>query len=761
MLIVAIIQTTQTVSAQKITIMGDVVDQQDSAPLAGVVVYTTADPQHGTTTDTDGTFRLETTAGEQELNCSYLGYEKLQKKVTVSSATRKIHLTMTQDAQEIREVMVRANSTDERLKSTQIGVDKISMEELERLPAFLGERDVMKSLQLMPGVKAEGDGSSGFMVRGGTASQNNILLDDATIYNAGHVMGLFSNFNDYVLGQATLYKGQIPSSFGGGVSSVFDVGTRMGDAQRFHGNASLGILAAKVGVEGPIVRDRLSFMASARRTYFDVFLKLTEKFKSTTLNFYDLNFKLNYKIGERDRLSVSAYLGKDNMGLEETMDMDWGNRTVSTKWTHQFCDNLHLNVSAHASEYSTDNAVNVLDSDMAYEGYIRQYGGKVTLSWMCNELVDNHFGYETMYRDLETAKWNFNDYAQEEVRYSWENALWWSTDWSVTQRLKVNVGLRMNMFFALGGTPYYEIDGDGNVASTINKGRSDVIKRYLTPEPRVSANFSVSPRMSVKAGYCLTTQHVHTLSNGTMSLPFNRSITSSNILKPLVANQGSAGVIWTNETKMWEVSGEAYYKKIKNVLDYRDGKTYSSEIELERLVLAGEGRAYGVEAMVRKNMGVWTGWVSYTLSWSGNKIEGINSGRWYTANNDRRHDISVAVMYGLSERWALSATWKYNTGQALTAPSAKYLMDNDVYYYYEGRNKYRAPAYHRLDLGATYTKRGKRVEREWAFGVYNVYSRKNPYIITFENDEDKASGIKASKVSLYGLVPSVSYSIKF
>lgn len=621
-----------------------------------------------------------------------------------------------------------ARKSMDKIESAQIGVEKISIAEMAKLPSLLGERDIVKALQLLPGVKSDGDGSAGFQVRGGTASQNHILFDDATVYNAGHLMGFFSTFNDDALQNASLYKGQIPAQFGGGTSSVFDVNTKDGSMERLGGSGSIGLLSAKLNVEGPIVSDRLSFYVAARRTYFDQFLKLTDKFKNTTLYFYDLNAKLNWRIGGRDRLFVSLFNGRDKMGLENMMMMDWGNFTTDVRWVHQLGDGFYSNTSLFGSRFSTDNSLNVLEQDRSFGGHIRHNGVKQSFVQRVSPRLELRYGLQAQYIDLVSAEWNMHVVPERDRHTAWETDVWLNGEWKPTRRLTLLGGLRMNQ-----------------------------LRHYVTPEPRLSLSFRTSPLSSIKVGYSATSQHIHALRSGKMSLPFDRYTLSSDSIKPQRAHQVSLGYAMLTRNQAYEFSVEGYYKTIRNVLDYKDGKTFSSDIDIERLVLAGRGRAYGLECYVRKNAGALTGWVSYTLSWSENKIPGINQGRWYTATNDRRHDLSVVAMYAPGGKWEFAAAWVYNTGQALTAPSGKYELNGETLYYYAERSGYRAPAYHRLDLSATLRQR----RGEWVFGIYNAYNHYNPFIISFENDDTKASGTKAVQQSLFGMVPSVTYNFHF
>ena len=661
----------------------------------------------------------------------------------------------------LREVTVTSRSAEKRISEVQIGVEKVEVATLAKVPALLGERDIVKSIQLLPGVKSEGEGSGGYQVRGGTSSQNLMLLDGATVYNAGHLMGLFSAFNDEALANASLYKGLVPAQLGGGTSSVFDIDTRSGDMQRYHFSGTMGLLSAKVMAEGPIQRDGSSFLFAGRRSYLDMFLKASKDYKDNTMNFYDMNVRLNFRLSPQDFLNLTFFRGRDNMGLDELLDMTWGNTTVTANWLHTFSDKLYANTLLAYTDFSNDVGIDMMNIHYTMAGYIRHMVLNHRQVWTPTKRHRVNYGFETDYTQLKSAEWDIDYLHQREKRNAWMNSLWVNDEWKLSNRLDLSAGLRLHLFTVLGGSPYYQIDRQGNITETMNPGSGEFVKTYTDVEPRVSLKWALSRRHSLKVGYSRTSQDIHAIRGSSASMPFDRYTMTSNIVSPERADQVAAGWTGITPTGDYDFSAEVYYKNIDNVYDYRDGKSFHSEIEIERLLLGGKGRAYGLELCAHKNEGRLTGWLSYTLAWSENKIEGINGGDWYTASNDRRHDIALVGMYQLSKRWELSAVWRYNTGQALTAPSAKYEVDGHTYYYYAERNGYRAPAYHRLDVSATYSREVGKTTQQWAFGLYNAYNRYNPYVITFENDDERPSGTKTVQTSLFGIIPSVSFTIKF
>ena len=660
----------------------------------------------------------------------------------------------------LKEVTVTSRSAQKRVEEVQIGVEKVDIATLAKMPSLFGEKDIIKSIQLLPGVKSESEASGGYQVRGGKAAQNLILLDGATVYNAGHLMGLFSTFNDDALMSGSLYKGLVPAQLGGGTASVFDISTRSGDLHDYHFGGSIGLLSAKVVAEGPIKQEKSSFLGAFRRSYLDLFLKATDKYRNNTLHFYDANVRLNFRLSQKDNLSLSFFRGRDNMGLEDMMDMEWGNTTATANWLHTFSDSYYANTKLFYSDFTSDVGIDMLNIYYTMKGYIRHATVQHQQVWQTGHHRLN-YGLEATHLQLQSAEWDINLLHQREKRRALTGALWLGDEWQIGNKIELSAGLRFHLFSALGGSPYYQIDSEGNITEMTEKSSGSIVKTYADLEPRISAKLTLNEQHSLKLGYSRTSQDIHAISGMSMSMPFDRYTMTSNIVRPEQADQMALGWFFITPHGEYDFSAEGYYKNIRNVYDYRDGKAFYSEIEIERLILGGKGRAYGLELCAHKNHGPLTGWVSYTLSWSENKIEGINGGHWYTASNDRRHDLSVVGMYHLSPSWELAATWRYNTGQALTAPSAKYNLDGTTFYYYNERNGYRAPAYHRLDMSATYTRKLQKVMHIWSFGIYNAYCRYNPFTIRFKNDDKNPTGTIVEQTSLFGIVPSVSFTIKY
>ena len=662
-------------------------------------------------------------------------------------------------SEKLKEVVVVSNNARQRVENVQAGAEQVKIKELTASPQLFGERDIMRSLQLLAGVKAESDASSGFQVRGGTSAQNQILLDVTPVYNAGHLGGLFSAFNDDALAAATLYKGLLPAQYGSASSAVLDIVGKTGNKYEYHGGFSIGLLAAKGTIEGPIAKGKASFLVTARRSYMDGFLKLSKDFSGNKLYFYDLNAKLDWNIDGRNQLFLTFFSGKDRTGLEKLVDLRWNNLSASLKWLHYFNDNTYSQSNFYYSGYETDNATDLLGMNLWFAGHIRQTGFRQDFHIGLGKYrIDA--GLQTALMNVKSAEWQKVNLHEKEQRRAWDNAIWLNAVMPFSKNFDVSAGLRLSAFCPLGGSYYYDITPQGEIDWYYNYPNNRIVKTHLTIEPRLSLNFKPSDLTAIKVGYTRTSQNVHALRNQSTSTPFDRYTMSSNIIKPEVADQVSAGFFMMTPTQMYDFSVEGYYRHINNALDYRDGKTFSSEIEIERLILAGKGKGYGVEFSARKNGGKLTGWVNYTLSWSKTQIDGVNGGKWYDANNDRRHDINIVAAYKLTDRWTLSAAWIFNTGQALTAPSGKYEIEGNWIYYYTERNGYRAPDYHHLDLGAVWKKQYKRTTHEWAISIYNVYNHYNPYIITFE-DKGYKQGTRANQYSLFGIVPSVSFTLRF
>ena len=638
--------------------------------------------------------------------------------------------TKTDNLQEV--VVVASHSASQRLNEIQIGVEKIDIKTLGQIPVLFGEKDIIKSLLMLPGVKSDGEGSCGFQVRGGTSAQNLVLVDNTPMFNTGHLVGLFSAFNDEALQTASLYKGQIPAKFGGATSAVLDITTKPGDMYDWHGGVSIGLLASKFCVEGPIASDKASFLLTARRSYMDMFLAASPKYKDNTLNFYDVNFRTDYNLSSTSKLYLSFYHGRDNMAIDDLMEMHWGNTTLSSGWKLTANEYLRFNTTLAYSFYGSNMGYFVADKNYVFDAHIRQGIAREAIDWRPNSRHSVSLGAEAAYQDVLSAEWDCMALHEKNLRTRWDINAWVNDDWKICKALEVSAGIRYDHFGI-----------------------------YDNLEPRASMKINIGEQNSIKAGYTRTTQNIHAIRSSNTSMPMDRYTVSTSFVKPEKAAQVSIGYFGMTKDETYDFSIEGYYKWVRGIYDFKDGKIYSSDIEIENIILGGKGRAYGMEFCAHKNNGILTGWLSYTLSWSENKIDGINNGNWYTANNDRRHDIKAVAMRKFGKKWNASAAFVFTSGQALTAPSAKYKVDGNTIFYYAERNGYRAPACHHLDISATRTKRTKKCEQQWTFGIYNIYNRENPYVITFTEDKDNSTGTSATQTALFGAIPFVAFSVKY
>ena len=657
-------------------------------------------------------------------------------------------------SEKLQEVVVTNNSARHRIGSMRLGAEQLELSKLTRLPSFGGEADVIKSITLLPGVRSEGEGGGGFEVRGGNAYQNHVMLDGISLYNPSHVMGIFSTFNDAALGGATLYKGAMPAMYGEATSSVLDMSLAAGDMEEFHGSASIGILAAKIKAEGPIVRDKLSFAVTARRSYVDAFLEMVPEYRGTVMNFYDVTAKVRYRPSPVHLVDASFFISRDNMAVSELMGMYWGNLGGSVNWTAMAGDNLSFKTSVALTRFNPEMGVDIMDMNETMWTYIHNYSINERMRWQPD---DNHaveLGLRSELLKVKSAEWIINAAREREIRSLWENSVWADYSGSFGGKIDVTAGLRLNVASVLSADRFHEFMSTGTVTGQFDG------KTYIEAEPRVNIKYNITPQHNVKAGAGISTQNLHAIRSSSTSFPFDRYALTSACVRPERSRQYGVGYSGMTVDGAFDWSAEGYYKSLRNVYDYQDGRTMFSQVNIESIILGGRGRSYGLEFMFRKNVGRLTGWISYTLSRTRTRIPGINDGRWYDASNDRRHDLSLAAVFRLSDRWSLSGSWIFSSGQPLTAPDVKYELDGTTCYYYSQRNGYRTPPVHRLDLSATWTRPGRHFDTQWSFGIYNAYCRYNPYIVYFEDDPSKPSGTRAVQQSLFGLVPSISYTIK-
>ncbi|MDH6355649.1 hypothetical protein M2132_001994 [Dysgonomonas sp. PH5-45] len=753
--------------AQMFTVKGTVTDAKTKEALIGVPIMVKERSGTGTPSDTDGKYSLTLPKGEYTLLVEYMGYEKTQVKIVLNkNITRDLELSSS--SVNLDEVIISAQRMDANISAPQTGVEKMEVTQINKLPVLLGERDVIKAMQLTPGVKAAGEGGAGFFVRGGSSDQNLVMLDNVSLYNASHLMGFFSTFNSDVIRDVTLYKGAMPSQYGERLAAILDVQQRTGDMNEYHVSGGIGLISSKINAEGPIQKGKSSFLIGARRTYADAIARAAgvEEASNAYLYFYDLNAKLHFSLGDKNQLSFSGYMGKDKLALKDAAETDWGNIFGSLKWTHIFNHKWLSATSVFYNKYGY-HAEMEMGMDLKGEADIKDFGLKQEFVYQRNPDNIWKFGLHSTRHDIGPGDFDLNsDDTKNNVylhhRYSLENGLYATNQIKINKQLEVVYGLRLSVFSALGKGEYYTLDENKNILDSVWYGSGKFVKTYVNLEPRFSAAYKLNDVSSIKAAYARTTQNMHLLSFSAQGTPYDRWTSSSNNVKPQIADQFSLGYFRNFSDNMFEFSVEAYYKDMRNQLDFKDNANIYGDNVIETEILSGRGRAYGIEFLLRKRLGRFTGWIGYTLAKSERKIDGINENRWYDAFQDRTHDISIVGIYELNKKWTLSAAWVYYTGNALTYPSGKYQIDGKDVMYYAERNGYRAPAYHRLDLGATcLLKKTKKYESELAFSLYNAYGRENAYMIDFRTDNDDKSKTTAYQYSLFRFVPSVSWNFKF
>lgn len=748
---------------QQFVVSGTVKDKSNGELLIGVIIRIAEHPNIGVATNEYGFYSLSIPAGNCTVIASRVDYNEQQRAVRLDK-NLKLDLFLEQ-TKSLKEVVVTSVKKDKNLSSAAMGTETLNMKSIEKLPVLFGEKDVLKTIQLLPGIKSSGEGNTGFSVRGGATDQNLILLDEAPVYNASHLLGFFSTFNSDALKDVSIIKGNSPAQYGGRLSSVMDIKMKDGSNQDYHVTGGLGLISSRLSIEGPIQKDRSSFIISGRRTYADLFLKATDDFKDNKLYFYDLNAKVNYQIDKNNRIYLSGYFGRDVVGFGSTFGADWGNTTATLRWNSIISSRLFSNTSLIYSDYDYKLSFKKIGDDFGLDSKIKDWNLKQDFSWYVHPKHSVRFGLQSVYHTIVPSRVSGSSVSSfpKETRRSWENALYVNDDFKVTDRLTVNYGLRLSGFTVLGGDTYNIYDkGVLSDSVVLNKGAFG--KTYLNPEPRITANYRINEYSSVKVGYARNTQNLHLLSNSSGGNPSDQWIGSSYTVKPEIADQVSIGYSRNFNHNNYEVNVEAYYKSMQNQIDYKNGAeiTFNMVPDIESELLFGKGRAYGLELMAKKKNGRLTGWISYTLSKTERKIDGINNDGWYNAKLDKTHDLSVVATYQLTPKWSLSGLFVYSTGNAVTFPTGKYELNGQTVFQYSRRNADRMPAYHRLDLGATYEpNRKKRIHGSWTLGLYNVYGRQNAYTITFEDNPDNPGTTHAMQTALFRWVPNITYNFKF
>lgn len=771
------------ISAQeKFTISGTLKDGATGEDIIGARISVLELPGTGAITNTFGFYSLTLPKGTYTIQYKSLGFQILEEKIELNANITK-NLDLMPEAKTFDAVLITTEKENENVTSGEMSVEKITMKDIENIPVIFGEKDIFKTMQLLPGVKSAGEGNSGFYVRGGGADQNLVLLDGAPVYNASHLLGFFSVFNSDALKDVKLYKGGAPAEFGGRLSSVMDIKMKEGNMKEFSASGGLGLISSRLTLEGPIVKDKGSFIVSGRRTYADLFLKLSdnEALNKSILYFYDLNAKANYRLGEKDRLFLSGYFGRDNFGFSDQFGFDWGNATGTLRWNHIYSDKLFGNTSFVFSNYNYKIKFGGGNQTFEIGSEIQDINIKEDFDWYINSNNTLKFGGNFIHHtfkpgEIETGSginFELNDIQQ---RYSIESSVYIQNEQKVKKRIVLNYGLRFDNFTQLGPGDFYTYNNAGDVIDTATYGDWEPVTSYNGLSPRLGVTWILNESSSIKANYGRTYQFVHLISNTTATSPTDIWLPSSNNIKPEIADQYAIGYFQNFLDNKLEGSIELYYKDMQNVIDYRDGAEVTLNPTVEGELLYGDGRAYGMEFLLRKKRGAFTGWVAYTLSKTERLFDGINDSTWYPARQDRTHDVSVVAMYEINKQLVVSATWVFYTGNAVTFPSGKYEIDGQVVNYYTERNGYRMPNYHRMDLGITYSYKDyktvkdvetgteKQVPRKWEsswnLSVYNAYGRENAYSISFKENTETGE-TEAVQLALFKIIPSITYNFKF
>lgn len=781
------------IAQENFTLSGYVTDGRSGETMIGAKVYIPS-IRKGVITNNYGFYSLTVPAGTYIVEYRVSGLETKKKEVELTRDIR-LDVEVGSDLQNLEEVVVSAKA-ENNVKSPDIGTIELDIDEIKTLPAFMGEVDIVKTIQLLPGVSSAAEGGQGFYVRGGGPDQNLVLLDEAVVYNASHLFGFFSVFNADAVKSVNLIKGGMPANFGGRMSSVLEVNMNEGNYKRFKAKGGIGAISSRLTLEGPIVKDKGSFIVSARRTYLDVIMKAAIKddspFAGTSYYFYDLNLKANYKLGDKDKLFLSGYYGRDEFSFASSednfsVDMPWGNGIGSLRWNHIFSSKLFMNVTALYSNYLFKFGSEQDQFKFEVKSGIEDWGGKADFTYFPNSLHKIKWGAHYTHHiftpigvSAEAEDVEFNTGLAQQLK-SHESAVYVLDEFDLNENIRFNAGLRYSTFQHVGPFTRY-IKGDiSKPDSTITYDKNELIKFYHGLEPRISGRFLLPDRSSIKAGYSYNYQYVHLTSLSAVSLPTDIWYPTTSIAKPQIGWQASAGYFRNFKENTYETSLELYYKGMKNLIEYKEGALPGDNINdnNDNLLTFGTGRSYGAELFIKKTRGKFTGWIGYTWSKTERTFEEINNGETFAAKYDRRHDLSVALSYKLSDRWIFTSAFIYATGNTLTLPSAWYVQGQDLLFHYGQRNSTRMAPYHRLDISATWyskkfkedkdpetgeiTQKKKKLQHNVAFSIYNVYNRANPYFLYIDNDGDFLEGnfeISVKQVTLFPIIPSVTWNFE-
>jgi hypothetical protein len=778
-LILSILFSTGATAQQKFTFSGYVKDSLSGESLIGASVSVNGKGK-GVNSNGYGFFSITLPRDKYEITISYAGYETMRFSLELDRDVQ-LNRVLPPKSTTNEEVIVYAKRKDGNVRNAQMGKIDLNISQVKSLPVLFGEVDILKTLQLMPGVRNAGEGNAGFYVRGGGPDQNLIMLDDAVVYNSGHLFGFFSIFNSDAIKNVSLIKGGMPAQYGGRLSSVLDIAMKDGNLKKTEVEGGIGLIASRLSVQGPLKKDKASFIISARRTYIDALVKpfvpKTSSFSGSGYYFYDLNTKVNYKFSERDRLFLSGYFGRDVFDFKNNQrsfsaNIPWGNATATVRWNHLFHQKLFTNTTLVFNNYNF--AFNAVQNNLAFNvsSGIKDLTAKFDMDYYPNPQNKMRWGLQYTHHifkpNLVSGRTDSIDFSPNNAqkKYANEVALYLQDDWEVSDRFQVSAGLRYSGFTQVGPYKQFERDGNGNKTDSTVYGSGKKVRQYGGLEPRLTMRYSINDATSIKASVTRNYQYIHLVSNAGSTLPTDLWVPSTIRVRPQISWQYAAGFFKNLKDNKYETSMELYYKQMENQIEYREGYTPSLNDPEEEFVF-GKGWSYGAEFFVRKNAGRFTGWVGYTLSWTWRKFPDLNNNEKFKARYDRRHDLSVVGSYELNKKWKLSGVFVYGTGSATTLPERFYLVNGVLTQEYSRINQYRLAAYHRFDVAATYTpvqKRPKRLKSSWVFSIYNLYSRLNPYFIYYDQTGSAYDGslkVEAKQVSLFPIIPSVTWNFKF
>ena len=765
---------------EKVTLSGYVSDSENNETLIGVNVII-PNLKIGTTTNDYGFYSLTVPRGDYKLQISFLGYKNQEIDLIILSDFSQ-NFNLQKEIQVLDEVVIEESSEFINLRSPEMSVNRLSISTIKKIPAVLGETDVIKSITLLPGVTNAGEGASGFNVRGGGADQNLILLDEAIIFNSSHLFGFFSVFNPESIKDIRLYKGGIPAKYGGRVSSVLNIFQKEGNKNKFNSQGGIGLISSRLLLEGPIKKETTSFLFGGRSSYAHLFLPLIESVDNNKAYFYDLNTKLSHRVNEKNTIFLSGYFGRDVFDIDNLFDLSYGNSVANFRWNHLFSNKLFSNLSMIYSDY--DYTLDFGLAEFDWNLGITNFNLKYDLKYYLNEKLKIEYGLNSIYYKFDpgliqpTTDNSTIQNQKLEDKFAVESAFYGSLDYKLLSKLQLNFGLRLSNFLRLGQKiNTYENDNpllfinsvqiyeEATPLGFIEYSKSEVIKQFTNLEPRFSLAYEIADNKSFKISYNRMAQYLHLISNTNSPTPIDVWAPSGKYIDPQLLNQVAVGYFETFNNKIYSLQAEVFYKTIKNRLDYIDGAELIANDAIEQVLLNGEARASGIEILFQKNEGKLTGWVAYTLSKSEQRTPGrteeetgINNGNWYFTPYDKTHDFSLVSNYRINARWNLNFNFIFQTGQPITYPNTQYQFQGFSIPNYEARNSSRLPSYHRLDISAIYKPKNK--AGEWVFGIYNIYNRKNAASIRFQQNINNGTN-EAIRLAIFGIIPSVTYNFKF